>query len=152
MVALRRIVLAVAVVAVLAPAAHLLEMPNKLAMDGPLWVAIQHQLYRGWGPLIGAPTEIAGLTLSIVLFSRTAGDERRLWRRAFVCYAAMIGLFFAMNAPVNAVVSEWTAAAPPADWTVYRWRWEGGHAAAAILSFLALFTVLRASRYGGDPR
>lgn len=78
MVALRRILLVVAVAAILAPAAHLLEMPNKLAMDGSLWIAVQQQLYRGWGPFIGAPTEIAGLALSLILFSRTVGPERRL--------------------------------------------------------------------------
>lgn len=63
----------------------------------------------------------------------------------------MIGVFFALNAPVNAAVAHWSAAAPPPDWAVHRWRWEAGHAGAAILSFAALFTVLRASRYGDRP-
>ncbi len=39
--------LACASAAVLAPMAHLLELPNKLALDGPLWLAVQQHLYRG---------------------------------------------------------------------------------------------------------
>lgn len=33
--------------------AHVLELPNKLSLDGPLWLAVQQHLYRGWGPYIG---------------------------------------------------------------------------------------------------
>jgi hypothetical protein len=46
-----------AAVAVTAPIAHVLELPNKLALDGPLWLAVQQLLYRGWGLVFG-PVEI----------------------------------------------------------------------------------------------
>jgi hypothetical protein len=52
---------ALAVAACFAPVAHLLEMPNKLRLDGALWLAIQQHLYAGWGPLVGAPTELFAL-------------------------------------------------------------------------------------------
>ena len=55
---LRLLALVVAVIALLAPAAHVLEMPNKLRIDGPLWLAVQQSLYRGWGPFVGGPAEI----------------------------------------------------------------------------------------------
>jgi hypothetical protein len=50
---LQRINLAFAILAVVAPLAHVLELPNKLALDGPLWLAVQQHLYRGWGPFFG---------------------------------------------------------------------------------------------------
>jgi hypothetical protein len=135
--------LIVAIAAILAPAAHLLELPNKLAMDGALWLAVQQSLYRGWGPVVGAPTEFAGLALATILSAQKELEGRRFWRRAAVLYAAMVGVFLAFNAPVNAAVAGWTAAALPPDWSAYRLRWEAGHAAAALLSFMALFAVLR---------
>ena len=34
--------------------AHLLEQPDKLHLDGSLWLAVQQYLYDGWCPLIGS--------------------------------------------------------------------------------------------------
>jgi len=140
---LRWILLAVAVCAVLAPGAHLLELPNKLALDGPLWLAVQQNLYRGWGPFIGAPTQIAGLALSLILAVWPRTRRRWPWLCAGAAYAAMIGVYFVFNAPVNAAVAGWSAATLPANWEAYRWQWEAGHAISALLSFAALFAVVR---------
>jgi hypothetical protein len=52
--------IAVAIVATLAPIAHVLELPNKLRLSGPLRLAVQKSLYQGWGPFLGGPFEIAG--------------------------------------------------------------------------------------------
>ena len=65
----------VAILALLAPAAHVLELPNKLRLDGPLWLAVQQSLYAGWGPFICAPTEIGGSGLAV--FSFASGSPRR---------------------------------------------------------------------------
>lgn len=43
-----------------ATVAHVLELPNKFALDGPLWLAVQQSLYRGWGPFI-APFDVAAI-------------------------------------------------------------------------------------------
>jgi hypothetical protein len=59
--------LILAAAAVLTPMAHVLELPNKLTLDGPLWVAIQQHLYRGWGPVIGGPIEVAALATTLAL-------------------------------------------------------------------------------------
>ena len=71
---LRRFALLIACLACLAPIAHLLELPNKFHLDGPIWLAVQQQLYSGWGPFIGAPTEIGGLVLSLVLLAINRGS------------------------------------------------------------------------------
>lgn len=145
--ALPMISLAIAIAALLAPAAHVLEMANKLQLSGALWLQVQQQLYRGWGPVIGAPTEIGGVIVNLVLFLNRSHDAgvRRAWGLAACLYAAMIGVFFAFNAPVNAALNGWTVATLPAEWAGFRWQWEIGHAFAALLALGALILVLRAA-------
>jgi len=144
---LRLLALVVAIAALLAPAAHVLEMPNKLRLDGPLWLAVQQSLYRGWGPFVGAPTEIGGFVLTLVCFAfaRTR-RARALWIAAATCYVVMLLAFFMFNAPVNAAIDSWTAATLPVDWTSYRAKWETGHAIAAVFAAGALIFVYGAHR------
>src|SRR5262249_11261031 len=146
----RGLALAFAVSAVLAPVAHVLEMPNKLQLDGPLWLAIQQNLYRGWGPFIGAPTELGALALSVIGCWRYGKDRsaRRLWLSAACAYAGMLILFLVFNAPVNAAVAGWRPDTLPADWTWFRARWEIGHCLAAVLSCWGLFATLKAPTCG----
>jgi len=78
----RGLALTFAVSAMHAPVAHLFEMPNKLRLDGPLWLAVQQNLYCGWGPFIGA-TELGALVLSVIAcwrYRRHRG-ARTLFRR-----------------------------------------------------------------------
>jgi hypothetical protein len=143
MAALRTVNLFLAFIASMAPLAHVLELPSKLMLDGPLWLAIQQHLYRGWGTLFG-PVEIAALFLSgVLLISNWRTRVRSRYAVAFVCYAGMIGVFFLFNAPVNEALSVWTATTLPADWDAYRLRWEVGHALAAALSVIAFVNLLR---------
>jgi len=75
-------------------AAHALELPNKLALDGPLWLAVQQRLYRGWGPTLG-PFEVGAVVAAWVLVVQTRGRSgtfaltlvapsasRSCWRRS----------------------------------------------------------------------
>jgi hypothetical protein len=68
-----------------------MELPNKLRLDGPLWLAVQQHLSNGWGPVIGAPPGIGGLIISVTL----AMLHRKRWPRmvlysvAAIAYGAM---------------------------------------------------------------
>ena len=132
--------------AVTAPMAHVLELPNKFTLDGPLWLTVQQQLYRGWGAVFG-PVEILALltTLFLVWFRRGNPRAFRASLLAALVYTAMLAVFFIFNAPVNAAFNSWTVADMPADWPAYRWRWEMGHAIAAGLSIIGWLALLRAS-------
>jgi uncharacterized membrane protein len=143
---LRSANLIAAAVAVLAPMAHVLELPNKLALDGQLWVAVQQHLYRGWGPIIGGPVEFAALVTSVALLVMRRRDRRtaRFTLAAAVAYGAMIVTFFVFNDPVNAALNTWTPESFPVDWQAYRTQWEMGHALAAFFSLFALAAILRA--------
>lgn len=138
--------LAFSILAVLAPMAHLLELPNKLALDGELWLAVQQHLYRGWGPFLGGPAETGALATS-VLIAFQHRSSRILWPMLVACtgYVGMLAVFFTLNSPANAAVASWTPATLPADWASYRLRWELGHAIAALFSVISLAAVVRAS-------
>jgi len=147
MTGIRRAHLILAFIAVLAPMAHVLELPNKMALSGPLWLAVQQHLYRGWGPFLGAPVEIGALAVSlyILLVQSRNRPTRGLAFLATLAYAAMIAAFFVFNSPVNNALNGWTAATLPPDWPAYRLQWELGHVLAALLSLLGLVAVTRIS-------
>jgi hypothetical protein len=145
---LRIMNLAVAILAVVAPVAHVLELPNKLSLDADLWLAVQEHLYRGWGPLVGAPTEMGGLVTSAVLawVRRRQRFALNMTLIACVGYAGMLASFFVLNSPVNFAVSSWTPTMMPPDWPEYRLRWELGHATACLLSVVSLTSLFTAYR------
>lgn len=149
---LARLNLGFAVYAMLAPVAHVLDLPNKLALDGRLWLAVQQHLYRGWGPFIGGPAETGAFatTLALIAWYWTERVGRVARVTALGCYGAMLAVFFTLNAPVNAVVAKWKAAMPPADWRLLRIHWEAGHATAAVLAIIAFVCLL--SAYRSDDR
>lgn len=138
--------LLLAILAALPPLAHVLELPNKLALDGKIWLSVQQNLYRGWGPILGGPAEIGALASTLILLAegRTAGRTQRLRVIAAFAYAAMLVAFFVFNAPVNEALNGWTSATLPADWATYRLRWEAGHALAALMSVVGLVALVRA--------
>ncbi len=144
--ALRPVNLAFAVLAALPPIAHVLELPNKLALDGPLWLAVQQHLYRGWGPFYGGPVEIIALatTLTLLVARRRDPAPMRLTLAAALAYIGMIVVFFVFNQPVNAALNGWTAMSLPPDWSSYRLKWEIGHASAALLAMIAVAVLVRA--------
>ena len=148
MAALRTINLILAFIATTAPLAHVLELPSKLTLDGPLWLAVQQHLYRGWGAVFGS-VEIAALaSTGVVLAVTWPTGARRAYFLAFVCYAAMIAVFFLFNAPVNEALDGWTAATLPTNWSTYRLRWEIGHAFAAVLAVIAFVALMRQWKRG----
>jgi hypothetical protein len=149
---LRALNLVAAILAVLAPAAHVLEMPNKLLLDGTTWLVVQQNLYRGWGPFLAGPSEIVALltSLALLVLLRRKPLQRETFALAAFCYAGMIAAFFLANEPVNRLVSRWTPATLPADWPHYRILWEGGHAASAMLGAIALLAIAAAFNIRGE--
>ena len=137
--------LLLAFLAVLPAAAHVLELPNKLALDGLLWLAVQQRLYRGWGPFFGAPVEIGALLTTVALgaLRRHDGAAQRPTLFAGAAYVGMLAAFFAFNQPVNAALAHWTPASLPNDWPSYRQRWETGHVLAAVFALIGLAGLVR---------
>lgn len=125
--------------------AHVLELPNKLALDGSLWLAVQQNLYQGWGPFIG-PFEVTAIAATWLLLGlvRKNRSIRGLTLLAALLLSGAIVVFFALNAPVNAAFASWTVTTLPPDWPNYRLRWEIGHAIGFVLVLIAFVALLRA--------
>ncbi len=126
-------------------AAHVLELPNKFSLNGPLWLAVQQNLYRGWGPIIG-PFEVVAIVSTWVRYLRCKHrtDFAPLLLAASLLTAAL-AVFFILNAPVNTAFAKWTATTLPPDWTRYRLRWEVGHAISFVLVLVAFVALLHNS-------
>jgi hypothetical protein len=143
--AIRTIVLAIAFLATMAPIAHLLELPSKLSLDGPLWLSVQQHLYRGWNFLSG-PIDIVAFAACVALFllARRDHEHRNAYLIAAACYLSMILYYYLFNNWVNHALRHWTVATLPANWTDYRLKWETGHALAALFAVIAFVVLLQA--------
>jgi hypothetical protein len=126
--------------------AHVLELPNKFRLDGELWLAVQQNLYRGWGPFIG-PFELLAIAATWLLVVLVRGRRQTfvLTLVAALCLSLALVAFFTLNAPVNAAFAQWTPQTLPADWPDYRLRWEVGHAVTFVLALIAFILLLRAA-------
>lgn len=126
-------------------AAHALELPNKFTLDGPLWLAVQQNLYRGWGPFIG-PFEVTSVMATWVLLYLARKDRPifGLTLLASCLLSGALAVLFILNAPVNAAFASWTSTTLPSDWSNYRLRWELGHAIGFVLVLVAFVALLRA--------
>jgi hypothetical protein len=132
---------------------HVIELPGKLALPGPLWLGIQQTLYRGWGAAFG-PVELVVLASTWLLVAFTLYHRDPAWRTASVAAltsTAMLAVFFLLVEPTNRAVAGWTPGALPADWDAYRLRWELGHAMRAALALVTLATLLRMRLARPDP-
>jgi len=141
----RRVGLLATAGALAALTAHAVELPNKLLLDGPLWLAVQQHLYRGWGAAFG-PCEIAAVVSAWVLvyLMRAHRPVFGLTLLTALLLTGALAAFFVLVAPVNAAFAHWRPTTLPADWSAYRLRWELGHALGFALVLGALVAQLRA--------
>jgi len=121
--------------AVLAILAHLLALPNKMAMGRADYLVAQ-QAYRGWALLgvvvIGAL--IANGTLAALV--RASRTEFRLVLIATLCVVLSLIVFFLFTFPANQATRNWTML--PENWEALRRQWEYSHALCALLNLGAL--------------
>jgi hypothetical protein len=129
---------------------HLLEMPNKLALDRKEYLLVQQRLYEGFGRVAG-PLEVISLASAIgvaLLVASWKGSRADLLANLLgaVLISAALVVWQVWVGPVNRQVDSWTTVASmPADWTQLRASWEYGHAARAVLFALALVSMLIAA-------
>ena len=149
---LTRIVQFVAVllvaIAMAAGWAHLLELPNKIALSRDDYLTVQ-QIYRGWALLgfivIGALVSTAALAW----LQRGSGAAFLFALAAAGCVALSLVVFFSFTFPANQATANWTVL--PAGWEALRRDWEYSHAAGAILYFVALASLVASLIPAGSP-
>lgn len=125
--------------------AHLFEMAGKRALPGPDYMTVQ-RIYAGWA-LFGIPiiAAIAALVVHCVLV-RKRGMSFWLSLLALAAILAAQLAFWIFVFPMNALTQNWTVSPP--DIQAARAQWEYGHAASAVLSFVAFVAVCLAVVYG----
>jgi hypothetical protein len=118
--------------------AHMMELPGKLRLSGAIWLIVQQALYNGFGPFASVVEPLAivlAWILAVLLHhERPAG---RLVLLAALCSSVGLIEWFVVVSPVNSLLSSWTSANLPPDWTAARDRWELGHVGYAILLGIA---------------
>ena len=124
----------------LAPAlAHLLELPNKIALSREEYLVAQ-QLYRGWA-LLGVIVFAA--LLSTLAHTVAVRHERKAFRLALFALCCLAGtqvVFWTFTFPANQLTHNWTFL--PQDWMALRAQWEYSHAASAVLNLAALTALI----------
>lgn len=118
--------------------AHLAELPNKIGLDQAAYFVVQG-IYRGWAVFgfVLIPAILANLVLALMLRGR-AGFLPALV--AFMLMAIALAVFFIWTFPTNQATENWTIA--PENWQTLRAQWEYSHAANAVLTFLALCSLV----------
>jgi hypothetical protein len=126
-------------VAMSAAWAHLLELPNKMALSREDYLVVQ-QIYGGWALLGIVVIGALILTTALALALRGRGRPFFFALAAAVCVALSLAIFFTFTFPANQATQNWTVL--PAEWESLRRRWEYSHAAGAILYFAALASLV----------
>lgn len=131
---------------------HLLELPNKLALDHTDYLFIQQHLYQGWGRVLG-PVEYGSLasSLAVLFLVRKRRPEFYSTLAGAILLGVALLVWQVWVGPVNQQVDTRTAASMPADWATMRDHWEYGHAARAGL-FAGAFAFLLVAALTGQSR
>jgi hypothetical protein len=120
--------------AVIAPGAHLFELPGKIHMSGDDYFVVQ-RIYLGWW-MIGLflpAAFIANVALAVVV----RHDRQAFWFAAAAASLIVVNLliFMVWTQPANATTQNWGVR--PEHWQALRQQWEYSHAVNAGVTFLA---------------
>lgn len=122
---------------------HLLEMPAKLAYQGPVWLMLQQTLYGNFrilGLLVDTGAVVCALALTLSVRKRHPALGWTLF--ATMCLVGAHAAWWAGAAPVNAAMAQFTPQTLPPDWEALRVQWEYSHALRALLQLGALASLL----------
>jgi hypothetical protein len=135
------IALLATLIALVPAAAHLFELPRKIALSQERYFTVQ-QIYAGWD-LFGIALVIQCIAM-VLLTWRSAG-EYYVFRPVLVALVLMLAaqaLFWLFSLPADSATHNWTQA--PQDWAMLRHQWEYSHAAGALCQFASLCCLIAA--------
>ena len=126
--------------------AHLFVLLNKIDLAAEPYFVVQ-SIYRGWNlfAFVLIPAVIVNFVLAFMVRPHALASAMAFL--AGVCMVATLVVFFIWVEPANRATDYWTTV--PANWELLRRQWEYGHAANAVVTFVALCAVtwsVRASR------
>ncbi len=128
--------------AVIAPAAHLFEMSNKLLLAKGDYFIVQG-IYNGWW-MLGLFLPLSFLAnLSLAYVTRSDTTALALSLAAAICVAINLTIFYFWTQPANAATQNWTV--QPDNWAALRQQWEYSHAVNAGVMLLAFCLAISAA-------
>ncbi|HEY3455412.1 MAG TPA: hypothetical protein VGK64_12480 [Bryobacteraceae bacterium] len=106
-------------------------------------MAVQHTLYPYYA-WVGAPAELGAVALLIVLCFLVRGRKPSfaLTLAATICVAAGLAVWFAVVAPANTQMAQWTTVPLPDSWMDTCRYWEFGHAISAVLDLIGFGALI----------
>lgn len=120
--------------AVIAPAAHLFVLLNKINMPQDAYFTVQ-SIYNGWW-IVGLALPLALIAnLALGISSRQDATSFRLALVAAGLIALNLVIFVIWTQPANSATINWTLR--PDNWQALRHQWEYSHAVNAAVTFLA---------------
>ena len=129
-----------------AAATHLLEAPNKLALDGPLWLAVQQQLHAGWSPFMGVFLWTAFIsTWGLALTTMGRFPVFLPTVVAALCVSGALGLTIMFIQLLDLIFASWTQSTMPANWSGFRLRWQLIQVVEFGLFFAGYWAMMRAA-------
>lgn len=133
--------------ALIAPAAHLFEMSNKLVLARSDYFIVQG-IYNGWW-MLGLFLPLAFLAnVFLAWVSRSDRTALLLSLGAAACVLLNLAIFFVFTQPANAATQNWTV--QPDNWIALRQQWEYSHAVNAGVMLMAFCLAIAAAIRGAD--
>jgi uncharacterized membrane protein len=121
--------------------AHLLALPNKIALGRDDYFTVQ-QIYRGWALLGIAVVGALLFTVALAWMARHQPPILYWVLTSLVCLVLAQAVFWIFTFPANTATNNWTVA--PENWSSLRVRWEYSHAVGAVLTLSALAALILA--------
>ena len=143
---LRFIALVLAALTVGMKLAHTLELPVKLEWGADLYFPVQTALYRYFaifGPIVDLGAIIA---LSVLVFQLRGKPAFTLTAIGLGSMLVSLAIWALIVGPANAQITTWlTTHTVPADWMVWRARWQYGQAGCFVFDLTGFCCVLLAA-------
>ena len=142
----RFVTLILAALALTMESAHVLELPQKMHYDAPMYAAVNTTLYRYFA-IVGGVYQVGSIVVAAVLtfLVRKRRPSFGWTLTGAICLLLAFGIWLAVVAPVNSQVAEALRSAPasvPAVWMRLRNRWEYGHAAGFLVQLVGLCALV----------
>jgi hypothetical protein len=135
---------------------HLMQLPSRMGWDQYLWVGstVQGGLYA----MFGSVGEVVDVLTVIVLglLAYFVREHRRpgflLAFAASLLFAFALVLWWVLVYPVNVELAKWVNGPVPSDWTLYRSRWEWGHAVISVVELFGFAALIASVLADTSPR
>lgn len=133
--------------ALIAPAAHLFELPNKIGLSKSDYFIVQG-IYNGWW-MVGLLLPLSFLA-NIAQAYAARGDKSALVLSlgAAACVLVNLVIFYFFTQPANAATQNWTL--QPDNWMTLRRQWEYSHAVNAVVMLVAFCLAIAAALRSAD--